>query len=217
MTKNGPEPKSKLERLAIASAVAPGQRDPVARRRVKVVDGEGNVLREVDDTELVRRLRLREGIELSTFPSWQRCAICNRPATRNSQHNARNKGTRAYCKAHHGGKRPIPRCSFRGCIKPRKTPHGRYCEAHYHGRKRPKTLTGLCGVCGAATLVGRTYCPDHKTAGAAKLLCELFPCAFDGCNEPATRSSTKSARCHGRKAFCAKHKGGRIQPNAPGE
>lgn len=167
------------------------------------------------------------------------CTTCGEPATRTSAFNARTRGTKPYCAKHTGGpsaqKEPLP-CAV--CKAPatrtsssnaRRRGGKAYCADH-SGAPHKKPLLP-CAVCGAPSTrsssisarsrEGRAYCSKHtggkQNAKAPAPRKEtqtqpLLPCAV--CAEPATRSSSASARYKGGRAYCADHSRGALRRKA---
>ena len=92
----------KIERLAVAAAVAPSLRsdaDRLRRRRIKRIDADGNVVGEIDALELSTKLLLRNNIELSVQEADAKsspCLLCGRPVVSSKQ------GVRSICRADEG-------------------------------------------------------------------------------------------------------------------
>lgn len=70
---------TKVEKLAIAGAVAPTLRGEAPKRKIKVVGKDGKVVREIDDFELRKNILAAQEIEFSIDPTAQKVCAGPRP------------------------------------------------------------------------------------------------------------------------------------------
>ena len=209
----------KVERIKIAAHVAPRLRD-ARPRLVKVVNAQGDVVREIDVRDVAHAVLEREQIEFSSermcvgahgnpcpdrkvgseasFSSWS-IKRRNRAPWRCRKCCKVTCALQpcAVCKAP-ATRRSSESARLQGCLP--------YCRRHKGGLRRPTPLRA-CVVCRKPIERKRgtrsTRCSEHKQARRV----ELMPCFV--CGNPATKKSSSHARHVGTRAFCAEHPRGK--------
>jgi hypothetical protein len=204
---------SKAERLLIAGQSAPTLRARESRRKIKVVDRDGKVVREIDDVALSLKIHERAGIEFSVQdgkrPKRVACESCRRVFAAPTTGKIPKQCVRC--------RRPCVKCgeavSKSAAWGAQKDGRSVMCG---DCRCPPRLPCGVCGSpaskmssIGARARGGLAYCSAHKAGNYAPA--PILPCAT--CGAPATRQSSAGARRHpNSRACCELHRGGRLDP-----
>lgn len=178
--------RCKTERLAIAAHVAPRLREG-ARRNIKVVGADGQIVREITDVELAQGVLDRAGIEFDADPDRRRSAgdrvlcPCGRPFVLSAKDRHRTRCSRCQ-------RLPCAECGEPATSK--SSMHARssvgskpYCAKHRAGWK---TAAVMCCVCGEPAT--RTSAANARNRGSRPY------CAKPRCRAAGKRHAAEAAR-----------------------